>query len=74
MGAKEVALPAVPAAAGPERATRGDGSFVDRLVSAIARLPYGGWWLYLLLAILTGAWLTIVRWLTGVAPVGRTTP
>jgi hypothetical protein len=71
MGAKEVALPAVPAAAGPERATRGDSSFVDRLVAAIARLPYRGWWLYLLLAILTGAWLTIVRWLTGVAPVGE---
>jgi hypothetical protein len=71
MGAKEVALPAVPAAAGPERATRGDTSFIDRLVAAIARLPYGGWWLYVVLAVLVGAWFTIVRWLTGVAPVGQ---
>jgi hypothetical protein len=71
MGAKEVALPAVPAAAGPERAARGGTSFIDRLVAAIARLPFGGWWLYVVLAILVGAWFTIVRWLTGVAPVGQ---
>lgn len=66
MGAKEVALPAEPAAAGPEPAIRSDTSFVDRLVAVIARLPYGGWWLYVLLTILGGAWFTIVRWLTGV--------
>lgn len=71
MGAKEVALPAVPAAAGPEPAIRGDTSFVDRLVAVIARLPYGGWWLYVLLTILGGAWFTIVRWLTGAVPVGQ---
>jgi hypothetical protein len=71
MGAKEVALPAVPAAAGPERAARGGTSFIDRLVAAMARLPFGGWWLYVVLAILVGAWFTIVRWLTGVAPVGQ---
>ena len=46
-------------------------SFVDRVVDAIDRLPFGGWWIYPLIAVAAGVWVTIVRWMTGVAAVGQ---
>jgi hypothetical protein len=67
MGAK----PASHARVGPDAAVPPDVSFLDRVLSSIGRLPFGGWWLYLALAGVAGAWLTIIRWMTGVAPLGQ---
>jgi hypothetical protein len=55
-------------------APTGHASFVDRLIRWIARLPWGGWWVYLVVLIASGAWATVVRWMTGVAPVGSVDP
>jgi len=54
--------------------TVGHGSFVDRLIRRIASLPWGGWWVYPLILIASGTWATIVRWMTGVAPIGSVDP
>ena len=52
----------------------GHGSFVDRLLRRIASLPFGGWWVYPLIVVASAAWVTVVRWLTGVAPFGSVDP
>lgn len=67
MGAK----PASQARVGPDSAESRDVSFLDRLLSSIGRLPFGGWWFYVALAAVSGAWLTIIRWMTATAPVGQ---
>lgn len=43
----------------------------NRLILAIRGLPFGGWWLYALVGVAIAAWMTVVRWLTQVAPVGQ---
>ncbi|HEX4898115.1 MAG TPA: hypothetical protein VFV53_07100 [Candidatus Limnocylindrales bacterium] len=49
-------------------ASSDDGpSFADRLLDAIRGLPLGGWWIYPVLIAFLWAWITGVRWLTGVA-------
>lgn len=56
-------------------ASLGSGeSVVDRLLDAIRRLPFGGWWIYPILIVLSGAWVTVVRWLTGAAAIGQVDP
>lgn len=49
-------------------------SFIDRLLDGIRRLPFGGWWVYPLLLVLVGVWVSLVRWLTGSAPIGQVDP
>jgi hypothetical protein len=46
-------------------------SFIDRLLDAIRALPFGGWWVYPLALVLIEAWVAVVPWLNGTAPVGR---
>jgi hypothetical protein len=52
----------------------GHGSFIDRLIRRIARLPLGGWWVYPMVLIASASWATAVRWMTGVAPIGSVDP
>lgn len=51
--------------------SRAHGSWLDRLFRRVASLPFGGWWVYLVLLLAMASWATIVRWATGVAPPGE---
>ena len=46
-------------------------SIADRLIDAVGRLPFNGWWLYVVVGVVGLSWVAVGRWLSGAAPVGE---
>jgi hypothetical protein len=55
----------------PTAVTDGRLGIGNRLIVTIRGLPFGGWWVYVLVGVATAAWMTVITWLTHAAPVGQ---